>query len=136
VRSVRDNHHTAAIVEAYQKLAPDSSICGGRTEEELAAMRLRYAPGQTITIAQPSDSEEDDFVVEDYGYDDDGGSVDTDLAIAMVALAEGRCASLHLYLQGHAKHSYCTFIAESSLHQAVPAATPETSLTIPALIPY
>ncbi|CAE6414366.1 unnamed protein product [Rhizoctonia solani] len=48
VRGTRDSHHTAAIVEAFQSIAPNSSLVHARTSEEISSMRDRYRPGQGV----------------------------------------------------------------------------------------
>ncbi|CAE6531302.1 unnamed protein product [Rhizoctonia solani] len=48
VRGTRDSHHTAAIVEAFQSIAPNSSFIQARSSEEISSMRERYRPGQGV----------------------------------------------------------------------------------------
>ncbi|KAG8759589.1 hypothetical protein FRC12_009720 [Ceratobasidium sp. 428] len=52
VRGARDSHHTAAFVEAYKTIAPDSNLCHERTPEELALLNKKYRPGQLTTRSQ------------------------------------------------------------------------------------
>ncbi|KAJ1307877.1 hypothetical protein OPQ81_001957 [Rhizoctonia solani] len=48
VRGTRDSHHTAAIVEAFQSIAPNSSLVNARTSEEISSMRERYRSGRGV----------------------------------------------------------------------------------------
>ncbi|ELU41032.1 zf-C3HC4 domain-containing protein [Rhizoctonia solani AG-1 IA] len=56
VRSTRDSHHTAAIVEAFQSIAPNSGLVTARTSEEVANMRERYRPGRDTISRQRQES--------------------------------------------------------------------------------
>lgn len=60
VRGTRDSHHTADVVEAYRKIAPDSGLTTARTPQELLSLREKYRPGQGATTQRGSDSEEDE----------------------------------------------------------------------------
>lgn len=62
MKSIRDSHATAAIVEAYRQ---SSAFDDGRTDAELASLRTIYKPGQVIDIDQ-SDAE----TQPDYDWDD------------------------------------------------------------------
>ncbi|CAE6447144.1 unnamed protein product [Rhizoctonia solani] len=59
VRGVRDNHHTLAVVEAYQSAAPNSSLCRERTTEVIAALREQYKPGQELNIGEGNEESSD-----------------------------------------------------------------------------
>ncbi|QRW18257.1 hypothetical protein RhiXN_03181 [Rhizoctonia solani] len=56
VRGTRDSHHTAAIVEAFQSIAPNSGLVTARTSEEVANMRERYRPGRDAISRQRQES--------------------------------------------------------------------------------
>ncbi|CEL55736.1 E3 ubiquitin-protein ligase CHFR OS=Danio rerio GN=chfr PE=2 SV=1 [Rhizoctonia solani AG-1 IB] len=56
VRGTRDSHHTAAIVEAFQSIVPNSSLITSRTSEEVTNMRERYRPGQGAISRRRQDS--------------------------------------------------------------------------------
>ncbi|KAG8682648.1 hypothetical protein FRC11_014599, partial [Ceratobasidium sp. 423] len=82
VRGARDSHHTLAVVEAYQSVAPNSSLCQERTADIITALRAQYKPGQTLTIGEGDDgdsggngSESSDIEDEDNeSYDSEGGT--------------------------------------------------------------
>ncbi|KAF8699299.1 hypothetical protein RHS03_07252, partial [Rhizoctonia solani] len=50
VRGVHDSHHTLAVVEAYQSVAPNSSLCQERTPEIMSVLRSQYKPVQQLNI--------------------------------------------------------------------------------------
>ncbi|QRW18258.1 Zinc finger, C3HC4 type (RING finger) protein [Rhizoctonia solani] len=50
VRGVHDSHHTLAVVEAYQSVAPNSGLCQERTPEITSVLRSQYKPGQQFNI--------------------------------------------------------------------------------------
>ncbi|KDN48605.1 hypothetical protein RSAG8_02592, partial [Rhizoctonia solani AG-8 WAC10335] len=54
VRGARDSHHTAAIVETFQSIAPNSGLVLERTAKEISVLRERYRPGQGVVIQTPS----------------------------------------------------------------------------------
>ncbi|KAH7341440.1 hypothetical protein B0J17DRAFT_260757 [Rhizoctonia solani] len=55
VRGTRDSHHTAAIVEAFQSIAPNSTLVHARTPGEVSNMRERYRPGQGVVTRAERD---------------------------------------------------------------------------------
>ncbi|CEL55737.1 E3 ubiquitin-protein ligase CHFR [Rhizoctonia solani AG-1 IB] len=59
VRGARDSHHTLAVVEAYQLVAPNSSLCQERTPEIIASLRESYKPGQQLTIGEGNEDDSD-----------------------------------------------------------------------------
>ncbi|CAE6408806.1 unnamed protein product [Rhizoctonia solani] len=72
VRGARDSHHTLAVVEAYQSVALNSSLCQERTPEVIAALRETYKPGQQLTIGGGSeDSSGDSSQAEDEDSESD-----------------------------------------------------------------
>ncbi|CAE6425627.1 unnamed protein product [Rhizoctonia solani] len=72
VRGTRDSHHTLAVVEAYQLVAPNSSLCQERTMEIITMLREQYKPGQALTIGEGDEesSEGSETSSESYGGDD------------------------------------------------------------------
>ncbi|CUA74116.1 hypothetical protein RSOLAG22IIIB_05406 [Rhizoctonia solani] len=54
VRGARDSHHTAAVVEAFQSIAPNSSLVLERTPKEILNLRGIYRPGQGVVVHTPS----------------------------------------------------------------------------------
>ncbi|KAJ1307878.1 hypothetical protein OPQ81_001958 [Rhizoctonia solani] len=75
MQGIRDSHHTLALVEAYQSIAPSSSLCEERTPDVIAVLREQYRPGQQVTVGEADReiSEEDETLSdpEDYGDEED-----------------------------------------------------------------
>ncbi|KAL5634621.1 hypothetical protein ACGC1H_002610 [Rhizoctonia solani] len=72
VRGTRDSHHALAVVEAYQSVAPNSSLCQERTRELVTTLREQYKPGQALTIGERDEesSEESETSSQSDGSDD------------------------------------------------------------------
>ncbi|CAE6455395.1 unnamed protein product [Rhizoctonia solani] len=71
VRGARDSHHTLAVVEAYQSVAPNSSLCQERTPEIITTLRVQYKPGQTLTVGEGDDEDSNGNDSEIEGEDDE-----------------------------------------------------------------
>lgn len=61
VSGKRDSHHTAALVEAYLFIAPNSSLSQGRPPEEINSIHEKYQPGQDISIKSDDVNRDDEW---------------------------------------------------------------------------